>query len=94
MAAGYWNKAKLFFKDLLSGLGTGLQWVNDNIVKPVIQPIAQTVAPFFGAPGIGVSKLIDSGSNLIDTIQPVGTGHISRGQQSLDGILASLRQRR
>jgi phage-related protein len=74
MAWGVWNKIKNGIKKVAGGIGKAASWVNDKIIKPVIKPIANAVAPIIDGfvPGLGstIRNGIDAGSGFADRMTP------------------------
>ncbi|KAA6359361.1 MAG: hypothetical protein EZS28_045112, partial [Streblomastix strix] len=69
MAVGLFSKIKA----IAQKLGTGLQWVNDKIVKPFIIPTANLIAPALGPVGGMITKGISLGSSTIDAFGGKGS---------------------
>ena len=79
MAWGLWNKIKKGFQKVGKAIGTGLRWVNDKIIKPVIKPIAGVAAPIVNKfiPGAGafikpITDVVSDGIDAITGQQKVG----------------------
>ncbi len=67
MAAGFWNKVKNLFTKTWSGMKKGAKWLNDNIVKPIVKPALQVVAPAIPY-GDTIKKFVDGGSKVADNL--------------------------
>ena len=65
MSVGIWNKIKSFLSKAWSGVKKGSKWLNDKVIKPIIKPALQVVAPAIPY-GDTIKKVVDSTSKIAD----------------------------
>ena len=66
-SVGFWNKVKNLFTKAWSGMKKGAKWLNDTLVKPIIQPALKTIAPAIPY-GSLIERVVDSGSKITENI--------------------------
>ncbi len=67
MSVGFWNKVKNLFTKAWSGMKKGAKWLNDTLVKPIIQPALKTIAPAIPY-GSLIERVVDSGSKITENV--------------------------
>jgi hypothetical protein len=90
MGFGLWQKIKHGLAKVVGGIGKGLGFVKDKVLKPALEyakPIIGAVAPMIGGKAGMLLKGVDIASNLIskgDALEP----KLKTMQQKLDPRLS------
>ena len=67
MSVGIFNKIKNLLRKGWTHVKKGAKWLNDTLVKPIIQPALKTVAPSLPF-GDLISRAVDTGSKITDNV--------------------------
>ncbi|KAA6395862.1 MAG: hypothetical protein EZS28_008609 [Streblomastix strix] len=75
MAVGIFSK----IKSLVSKVGKGLSWVNDQVVKPYGLPSAKTLSGIIPGGGL-IMKRIEAGSSALDAFSEQGSKYDAKNK--------------
>ena len=68
MALGIFKKIKDDFKKVIGGIKKGVQWLGNNVLKPIAKPIVNAVAPVLDQIKPGVGTALQTGVNTLTNL--------------------------